>query len=341
MKKQTGKITSRFISKTLNVVTFLVTTLSSSLPRNIPVRAIAFTISSLPALASLSLEDVQRVLVISPHPDDETIAPGGLIQAALANRAEVRVVIVTNGDGQPFAPVLFGLEGGPLPGGYISMGKSRQVESIAALGRLGVPAKSIIFLGYPDRGLQPMLEENWEPDDPYTSLFTRASSSPYTGTYQPSAAYCGLSLFSDLRRLVSDYRPDLVVLPHPADQHSDHAATSIFTTNAVAAVRTYDPTYKPMLWAYLVHYGEYPVMGDVDRSMGFFPPSELITENDSWGVLALTTRQVQEKSAAIEEYPTQTLLLGKFLPEFTRPNELFMIVAVDAGGAQMIASLNY
>jgi len=33
---------------------------------------------------------------------------------------------------------------------------------------------------------------------------------------------------------------------------------------------------------------------------------------------------VQDKSAAIAEYPTQTLLLGKFLPEFARPDELFM-----------------
>lgn len=340
MKKHTRKITS-IINKAMNLLTLLVVTFSSALPRNMPVRAIALAISSLPALASLSLEGIQRVLVVAPHPDDETIAPGGLIQAALANGAQVRVVILTNGDGQLFAPLLFGLEGGLLPAGYVSMGESRQAESLAALETLGLPAEDIRFLGYPDRGIQLMLEQNWRAADPYTAPFTRASSSPYTGTYQPGAAYCGENLFSDLQALVNDYRPDLVVLPHPADQHSDHAAASTFTAFAIAAARTADPAYRPVLWAYLVHYGEYPRMEGVDRSMGFFPPSDLVTGKNTWGVLALTDHQVQDKSAAIAEYPTQTLLLGKFLPEFARPDELFMVMTLNAGILQAGVSLSY
>jgi hypothetical protein len=40
-----------------------------------------------------------RLMVFAPHPDDETLAAGGLIQRVLARDGQVRVVFVTNGDG--------------------------------------------------------------------------------------------------------------------------------------------------------------------------------------------------------------------------------------------------
>src|SRR5512136_1478514 len=55
------------------------------------------------ALTPLSLDGVQRLLVLAPHCDDETLGSGGLIQSALAAGIQVRVVIATNGDGYVFA----------------------------------------------------------------------------------------------------------------------------------------------------------------------------------------------------------------------------------------------
>ena len=40
----------------------------------------------------------QKVLVFSPHPDDESIAVGGYIAQSIENGADVRIVLVTNGD---------------------------------------------------------------------------------------------------------------------------------------------------------------------------------------------------------------------------------------------------
>ncbi|MDN5925258.1 MAG: PIG-L family deacetylase, partial [Xanthomonadales bacterium] len=40
-------------------------------------------------------------MVIAPHPDDESLATGGLLQQALAGTAAVKVVLVTDGDNNP------------------------------------------------------------------------------------------------------------------------------------------------------------------------------------------------------------------------------------------------
>ncbi len=157
---------------------FILAALAFTVPYRVSARTIPAGTPAQPAMRQLSLEGVQRVLVVSPHPDDETIAPGGLIQAALANGSQVKVVIVTNGDGQLGAPALFGL-GDPLSAkSYVAMGERRQAESQAALSRLGVAAKDMLFLGYPDRGIQPMLSTNWEETDPYTAPFTRLRLPP-------------------------------------------------------------------------------------------------------------------------------------------------------------------
>lgn len=301
--------------------------LTSLIPYHISARTIPAEAAQ-PAMRQLSLEGVQRVLVVAPHPDDETIAPGGLIQAALANGSQVRVVVVTNGDGQFAAPALFGMEGTLSAKGYVAMGERRQAESQAVLNRLGVAAEDMYFLGYPDRGIEPMLSENWEEASPYTAPFTRATASPYPHTHHPRAIYCGKSLLADLTHIVEEYQPDLIVVSHPADTHSDHSAVSRFTTLAAASVHAGNGAYQPQVWAYLVHYGEYPNKVTAQQARQFVPPASLTTEVDAWGSLALTTAQSAVKSAAIQAYPTQMLLLGGFLPEFVRSNEIFMPLSV-------------
>ncbi len=43
------------------------------------------------------------LLVFAPHPDDEVIGAGGLLQLALRSGKRVLIVFVTNGDGYPSA----------------------------------------------------------------------------------------------------------------------------------------------------------------------------------------------------------------------------------------------
>ena len=77
----------------------------------------------------------QKVLIFSPHPDDETIAAGGYIYDALKNGAEVKIILVTDGNKH-------GLK------------ERRYAEFRKATADLGVSASDLIFLNYPDGNLK-------------------------------------------------------------------------------------------------------------------------------------------------------------------------------------------
>ena len=110
-------------------------------------------VSVLAGMSDLSLESFgPRILIISPHPDDEVLAAGGLIQHALAAGVNVQVVFMTSGDGYRRGVLA---EPGPLratPQCYVSYGEMRQNEALGVLRSLGLGTEQITFLGYPDGG---------------------------------------------------------------------------------------------------------------------------------------------------------------------------------------------
>ena len=54
-----------------------------------------------PPPAVLDVPNATRLLVIAPHPDDEVLGAGGLMQRVKATGGAVRVVYLTDGDGYP------------------------------------------------------------------------------------------------------------------------------------------------------------------------------------------------------------------------------------------------
>src|SRR5215471_1540498 len=50
---------------------------------------------------TLTVPEGTRLLVVAPHPDDETLGAGGLIQRVHATGGSVKVVYLTDGDGYP------------------------------------------------------------------------------------------------------------------------------------------------------------------------------------------------------------------------------------------------
>lgn len=274
-------------------------------------------------IPELPLEAVRRLLVIAPHPDDETLGAGGVIQAVLAYGAQVKVVMMTNGDGQIMAPLLLHRQIRPRAVNYIAAGEHRQIETLAALQLLGLPQEAILFMGYPDRGLTSLWESNWNGACPVKAPYTRSTRSPYALTFNPQASYCGRDLLADLGAIINDYKPDLVLLPHPSDDHADHRAAANFSLLALALSQAAEPDYQPAIWGYLIHYDYYPQPRGLQPDRSLLPPAALVGDSGRWARFNLSPAQLELKTQAIQAYPTQRFLLGSFLPSFIRQNELF------------------
>ena len=270
-----------------------------------------------------SVAEARRLLVVAPHPDDETLGAGGAIEAALATQAQVKVVIVTNGDGQWLAPLALRGRMMPRPADYLADGQMRQKESLAALQALGLPEADVVFLGYPDGGMNQLWRGDWVANCPMRALLTRAQKNPYPQTLHPGEVYCGNEVLADLEQVMSDFRPDVIVLPHPNDDNADHRAVSNFSQMAADLVEQADPTYQPQLWGYLVHYGYYPQPRRVRPGIPLLPPAPL--SQDDWARIDLSPEQAQAKAHALGAYTSQLRLpwMKGFLSTFARTNEVF------------------
>jgi LmbE family N-acetylglucosaminyl deacetylase len=274
-------------------------------------------------LADLTLSNTHRLLVVAPHPDDETLAAGGLIQTALKEGIEVRVVVFTNGDGQILGPVALQRHLVPRAADYIAEGRQRQSESQAALTRLGVPLDHIDYLGYPDGGLGRLWFGDWVTGCPVVIRRTHSGRSPYDQTFDPGAVYCGSDVYGDIRDILASFRPDLVVMPHPNDDHPDHRAASEFTRFALASLVAADPTYQPQIWGYLVHYGYYPQPRGLHPTFFMLPPKPLSGPGNTWVRVQLSSDMLKAKIDALNKYTTQQKLMRGFLDAFARKDEIF------------------
>ena len=274
-------------------------------------------------LPLLSLNGIHRLLVIAPHPDDETLAAGGIIQQALASGTDVKVIVVTNGDGQVLAPLALHMDLLPRPKDYIADGKQRQVETQNSLKILGLSSNSISFLDYPDGQLSQLWLDNWTTACPLRARYTRSTRSPYPQSDIVEKSYCGNNLISEFIAELDAFKPDLILLPHPNDEHADHRATTSFLMMALILERPLDPEYKPAVMGYLVHYGFFPQPRGWHQNDVVLPPVSLSGVENKWERLDLTLDQIKIKSQAIRAYQSQLRLLGSFLPSFVRSDEIF------------------
>ena len=274
-------------------------------------------------LEEFPLPGHQRVLIMAPHNDDEVLGSAGLIQESLRQGAQVKVVLATNGDGFRWAAMEDFRRLSFRNSDYIRMGNMRQQESLNALKLLGVPAEDVTFLGYPDRGTATLWNDHWDRTNPYTSPFNGSDHSPYDRTYDPQANYSGESYLADLRSIIGDYRPDLIIYPHPDDVHPDHWAMSAFTRAALAQIQEGDPAYQPDSYTYLVHRPDYPWPMGLHELLPLLPPLTLYSLDTNWYRLDISPEDTAVKRQAVNAYRSQFPLLRFVLDSFIRRNELY------------------
>src|SRR4051812_11892094 len=104
--------------------------------------------AELPALRPILATD--SILVVAPHPDDESLCCGGLIYAARQAGARVSVVWVTLGDGFRWSAMVDEHRLVPRKEGFRELAARRESEARAAAQILQLDPQSLYFLGYPD-----------------------------------------------------------------------------------------------------------------------------------------------------------------------------------------------
>ena len=277
------------------------------------------SVGSRQPVEALRLPAAARVVVFAPHPDDETIAVGGLLHRMVDAHAAVQVVFVTNGDGYPDA-LRETLHRPPRQADYLAYGRLRQHEAQAAARRLGVPRSAVDFLGFPDGGLDTLWQAHWARTRPYTSPYTATDMPPYGDVVDPELEYDGQDLTAAILQILEDVRPTVVILPHPDDVHPDHAATARFVVEAVDRLQTRHVLSQDVeMLAYLVHDPAWPPR--VEETPTLPPPARI--HDTHWVALPLSQAEQAAKKAALHEYGSQLAVMPDLLKRFLRPNELF------------------
>lgn len=257
-----------------------------------------------------------RVLILAPHPDDETLCCGGLIEQALSKGARVGIVWMTSGDGFTLAAALLEHSLWPGSSGMRELGVRRMQEARAAARALHVPTMDEFFLGYPDGGLQSMAGANFEVA--YTSPHTALQAVSYEGTVAPGSSFKGRSLELQLGHIVDAWKPTFILAPSVLDQHPDHRATGQF---AVRVLQERHELGRLRVW--IVHGGAFwPWPRGWHPSAPLQPPG--LATALAWTRLPLDVAEVNDKRAALEAHRTQMFgLEQRFLLAFVRCNELF------------------
>lgn len=152
--------------------------------------------------------DDNSVLVVAPHPDDETLGCGGLIASKRALRANVTIVFLTDGSA-----------GTRKPGAAEDdLRERRRAEAIAAAEQLGVPRSQLHFCDHPDGGLKNFHGEDRE------------------------------KIVEHLKSLIEQTNARAVYAPHRCDGHPDHQTAYELAECAAACADGGVKLYQYAIW---------------------------------------------------------------------------------------------
>jgi LmbE family N-acetylglucosaminyl deacetylase len=156
-----------------------------------------------PPEAVVQLGPADRLMVVAPHPDDESLATAGLVLAARAVGASVRIVYMTSGQNNPWAQLV---NEGRWPRSLADRerwGARRRREVLDALAVLGLRSCDAVFLDFPDQRL--------------TDLLVSGAAEPISALTTALDAWC----------------PTVVAAPAPGDRHPDHNSSAVLVRLAL------------------------------------------------------------------------------------------------------------
>lgn len=262
------------------------------------------------------MNSLNRLVVVAPHPDDEVLGCAGSILQELEKNISVSVFYLTNGDANRAGVYLDNHRFFPTASQYVLYGQMRQKEAAQALSILGVAAQDSYFFGLPDLGLHVLQRPTFT--HTYCSRFTKAQAVPYDDAVQPHLPYTREAALSAIRSLLSELQPTQLLLPSPADSHSDHRACTALLLEAIT-----QSGISPEVYAYPIHSPHWPKPAGNTITLPLLAPTFRQSE---WQNVPLTTAQTRQKLEALQAYASQfrVPLLGKLLYSLVRSNELLL-----------------
>jgi LmbE family N-acetylglucosaminyl deacetylase len=271
--------------------------------------------------SSLAVGADTRLLVFAPHPDDEVLAAGGLIQQVREAGGTVHVVYLTSGESYTDSVKFEKHVARPKAADYRALGHQREHEARAALRTLGVGAWSLTFLGFPNGGLNRLTTTYWsERHSAFRSPYTRQVRPALAERFIDDTEYRGEDLTQELAEIIGDFKPTLTLVPRPEDQHADHCATWFFVADALGDVVRVNRRFHTDLVTYIVHYNDW---GFEDEEPVLNPPEDLDSGVSGWIIRPLSDRELTAKRDALHKFKSQMDVMGWFLDGFARHNEVF------------------
>jgi LmbE family N-acetylglucosaminyl deacetylase len=283
-------------------------------------RETALAQPSMPASRPITADDT--VLVVAPHPDDESLCCGGLIHTARTAGARVAIVWITNGDGFKWDAIVVERKFRPRAGAYLELARQREGEARKAGGLLGVAPDSLMFLGYPDRGVLRLLFDYYHPDTPWRSKFTGANAVVYEDALDPGASYRGENLVKDFSSVLDRVKPTLVLAPSPQDTHPDHRGTGLLVWRTMTARGEQD---RVRYW--IVHGGR-----DWPAPHGYHPDLDQTVAprglGMQWETFSLDTEAIEAKLLAVSAHQSQMKVMRRVMLSYVRSDEIYSSVPV-------------
>ena len=244
----------------------------------------------------------ESVLVVAPHPDDETLGCGGAIALLRQLNIVVKVLIVSDGTQSHPNSIAY-----PPP----VLKQLRERESLAALAILGVAPEAVTFLGLPDGAVPIASAEVMIPGLGDTE--TRRHKDTETNTRRKYR-----DAIDSICQYLTDLTPSIMFLPWRKDPHPDHRASWQLFTTACKQLN------------YGLRIIEYPIWDWDKEQRQDFPNSVNAWRLDISKVLELKQQAIAQYrsqiSNLIDDDPEGFRLTPEMISNFTHPWEIYLEV---------------
>jgi len=294
--------------------------------------------ANVPDMPAWQPDPQERVLILAPHPDDETLAVGGLIASMTSGHASphIRVIVATNGDASYLTAITAGGRRAFTRRNFQNLAAVRQQESMNALTSLGLDSEQIRFWGFPDRGLGAIWRRYWGANRPYrspTTGYRRAKQA----VNSPVLPFTGASLIELFQNELGEFQPTTVILPHPQDAHPDHRFLAYFTLFSIALHQKRAAHAPPKLLAFQMWQNKFQIKEAGAALAGYLFGSDASPKRQ---YLPFSSDIREQKAQALQCYASQKWAAGPLLRKATRNDyEVFSLLQPDSFGIEQPGAL--